>query len=244
MREFIGTGELRGARFVDCDLTGATFRGVVLMNATVTDALLVNADISADITGLRINGVEVAPLVNAELDRRHPERVRLRARDLAGLRAAFDVVDEMWAPTLERARRLPPSARHERVSGEYSFVETLRHLLFAWDAWLRRMVLRVPNGYHEWAVPPDLPLDAPPDTGPELDEVLAVRKERADAVRGWLAAAAEDDLRRPVGPPDPTGHPQGTFRPIDCFRVVLNEEWWHHQYAARDLTVIESRASR
>lgn len=240
MREFIGTDELRGARFVDCDLTGATFRGVVLANARISDGLLVNADISADITGLRINGVEVAPLVNAELDRRHPERMRLRARDLAGLRAAFDVVDDMWAPTIERARALPVSAQHERVGGEYSFVETLRHLLFASDAWLRRMVLRVP-GYHEWAVPPDLPLDAPPDTGPELDEVLAVRRERMDEMRAWLATAAEEDLRRPLTPPD-GGHPQGTFRAIDCVRVVLNEEWWHHRYATRDLEVLERRS--
>lgn len=241
MREFIGTDELRGARFVDCDLTGATFRGVGLANVTITDAFLVNADISADITGLRINGIDVAPLVNAELDRLHPERVEMRARDLAGLRHALDVVDEMWTPTIERARLLPTRAQHERVDGEYSFVETQRHLLFAWDAWIRRMVLRVP-GYHEWAVPPDLPLDAPPDTGPPLDDVLAVRAERADAVRSWLADSAEEDLRRPVTPPEPTGHPQGTFRPIDCFRVVLNEEWWHHRYATRDLAVLEGRS--
>lgn len=244
MREFIGTDELRQARFVDCDLTGATFRSVGLSNARITDAILVNADISADIRGLRINGVEVAPLVDAELDRRHPERTRLRARDLDGLRAAFDAVEEMWAPTIERARQLPQRALHERVEGEYSFVETLRHLLFASDAWLRRMVLRVPNAYHEWAVPPDLPLDAPPDDGPELDDVLEVRRERLGAVRDWIASASEDDLRRPVSPPDPTGHPQGTFRPIDCFRVVLNEEWWHHQYATRDLTTIEGGTPR
>jgi hypothetical protein len=241
MQEFIGTGELRGARFVDCDMTGATFRGVVLVNATITDALLTNADISADITGLRLNGVDVAPLVNAELDRRHPERVHLRAGDLPGLVAAFDAVDEMWAPTIARARSHPAEVLHERVNDEYSFVETLRHLLFATDAWLTRMVLRVPYAYHEWAVPPDLPLDAPPDTGPELDEVLAVRDERLTGVRGWLSSASEDDLRRPVTAPDTTGHPQGAFRPIDCFRVVLREEWWHHRYATRDLTILEAR---
>lgn len=243
MREFTGTTELRGARFVDCDLSGATFRGVVLNGVRITDALLMGADISADIRGLRINGVEVAPLVDAELDRRHPERVRMRARDVDGFRTALEVVEEMWAPTIARARRLPAAALHERVDGEYSFVETLRHLLFASDAWLRRMALRVP-GYHEWAVPPDLPLDAPPDDGPELDDVLAVRRERADAIGAWLTSASEDDLRRPVPAPEPTGHPQGTFRPIDCLRVVLNEEWWHHQYATRDLETLERRTDR
>jgi hypothetical protein len=26
---------------------------------------------------------------------------------------------------------------------------------------------------------------------------------------------------------------------IDCFRVVFREEWWHHQFATRDLAAIE-----
>lgn len=43
-----------------------------------------------------------------ELDRRHPERTKLRPTDVAGLQQAFDVVEEMWAPTIERARRLRP----------------------------------------------------------------------------------------------------------------------------------------
>lgn len=27
----------------------------------------------------------------------------------------------------------------------------------------------------------------------------------------------------------------------DCLSIVLNEEWWHGTYAARDLTVLEER---
>jgi hypothetical protein len=153
----------------------------------------------------------------------------------------MDVVDELWAPTIARARQLTPAALHERVTGEYSFVETLRHLVFASDAWLTRMVLRVPNGYHEWGVPPDLPADPPPDTGPELDEVLEVRSERVAAVRAHLDTLADDDVERVLSPPDTTGHPQGQVRMLDCFRVVFREEWWHHQYATRDLAVLEAR---
>jgi uncharacterized damage-inducible protein DinB len=177
--------------------------------------------------------------VRDELDRRHPERTKLRPTDVSGLRQAFDVVEEMWARTIERARRLPPPKLHERVDGEYSFVETLRHLLFAWDAWLTRMVLRVPDAYHEWSVPPDLPADAPPDTGPDLDPVLEVRAERSARIRDYLSRATAADLTSVVSPPDPSGHPQGDHRVLYCFRVVLNEEWWHHRYAARDLAVLE-----
>jgi len=241
MREFVGTDELKGATIRDSDVSGATFRSVNLAGISITDAWLMDADISGDITGMRLNGVLVAPLVEAELDRLHPERTALRPTDLAGLVAALRVVDEMWAPTIERARALPPSLLHERVDGEYSFVETQRHLLFATDSWLERMVLRVPMAYHEWAVPPDLPPDAPPDQGPELDDVLAARAQRRARLDTYLATARDADLAEVVTPPDPTGHPQGHFTVLACFRVVLDEEWWHHQYATRDLAILEAR---
>ena len=166
---------------------------------------------------------------------------RLRPTDLASTRDATDLVDELWAPTLARARRLAEEQLHIRVDGEYSFVETLRHLLFAGDAWLQRMVLQVPEPFHEWGVPPDLPADAPPDTDPTLDEVLSVREARAAQVRAHLATLAEDDLAVRVGGPwdPPDLPPEQRARVIDCFRVVFREEWWHHQYATRDLDVIE-----
>lgn len=177
------------------------------------------------------------------LDRLHPERVRLRPRDLAGTEAAIDLVDQIWAPTLAWARRLPPGKLHERVEGEYSFVETQRHLLFAWDAWIQRMVLGVPIPFHEWGVPPDLPSDAPPDTGPDLEEVVTVRESRATGVRAHLRTLSEEDLRVRVGGPwDPPDLPvERRARVIDCFRVVFREEWWHHQFATRDLGVVERR---
>lgn len=202
--------------------------------------MALRCDISGAIGGLRINGIEVEPLVEAELDRRHPERTALRPTDVPELLAAFDVVDAMWRPTIERARRLPPERLHERVGDEYSFVETLRHLLSALDGWALRMVLRVPNAHHEWGVPPDLPGDAPPDEGPGLDEVLVVRSERMGLVRDHVATMSPADLTTTVAPPDPTGHPQGLHTPLDCLRVVLREEWWHHQYAIRDLAVLEA----
>lgn len=239
MREFIGTDELKNARIRDSDLSGAQLRGVNFSNVTITDAWLFNTDISGAIGGLKINGVAVEPLIEAELDRRHPERTKLRPTDVPGLRVAFDVVEQMWAQTIERARLLPEPKLHERVNREYSFVETLRHLVFATDAWLTRLVLRVPNAYHEWAVPPDLPPDAPPDTGPGLDAVLEVRSERMERIREYLSTATDADLASMVSAPDPTGHPQGSHRVHDCFGVVLNEEWWHKQYAIRDLAALE-----
>ena len=164
----------------------------------------------------------------------------MRPTDVAGVVAGFDAVDAMWRPTIARARALPSSILHDRVNGEYSFVETLRHLVFATDAWLMRVALRVSDGYHEWGVPPDLPPDAPPDTGPDLEPVLELRANQHAAVRDHLARTSEDDLRRAVAARDPTRFPQGSHRPIDCYRLVLREEWWHHRFAERDLSVVEA----
>ena len=189
--------------------------------------------------------------IRDELDSRHPERIKLRPTDVAGLHQAFDVLEEMWTPTIERARRFPPTKLHDRVNGEYSFIETFRHLLFAWDAWLRG-VLRVPGGYHELAVPPELPADvgravmwkmgagwsSSSDPGPDLDPVLDVRAERWARVRDYLSDARPEDLKSPGTPPP--WHPQ-ECSVLYCFRVLIHEEWWHHQFAIRDIAVLERR---
>jgi len=239
MRELSGSDEFKNGLIRDSDFSGAEFRSVDLSNIKIYDAWLFNAEIMGRVDGLKINGVDVEPLIEAELDRRYPERTKLRPTDVKGLLTAYETIDEMWASTIERARRLPAVKLHERVNGEYSFVETLRHLVYATDAWLTRMVLRVPNAYHEWGVPPDLPPDAPPDTGPELDPVLKVREERNARVREWLEQARDADLETEVSPPDSVGHPQVTTPVMRCFRVVMREEWWHNLYANRDLTVLE-----
>lgn len=244
VREMVESDELKNVRIRNSDLSGAQLRGVNVSNVSIDTW-------AGRISGLTINGVEVGPLVDGELDRRHPERLKLRPTSVAEVNAALDAVEAMWSPTIERAKRLAEARLHERVDGEYSFVETLRHLLFATDAWLTRMVLRVPNGYHEWGVPPDdrapgrlgkfgLPLDAPPDDGPDLDAVLGVRADRTSRLRAFLSADTSADLTVSVTPPDPTGFPQGSRRIIDCFRLVFSEEWWHYQYAARDLAVLEA----
>ena len=245
MRQIVESDELKDASIRNSDLSGARLRGVNV------------ADVSIDtwagrIHGLTINGVDVGPLIEAELDRRHPERHTLRPTSADEVIAALDAVDAMWSATIERAKALGEPQLHVRVEGEYSFVETLRHILFATDAWLTRMVLQVPDAYHEWGVIPDdrpregpgrlarLGLDATPDEGPPLDAVLEVRADRSTRLRAFLEADLSADLTVKVTPPDSTGFPQGERRIIDCFRLVLSEEWWHHRYAARDLAALET----
>jgi Pentapeptide repeats (8 copies) len=121
----------RGSRVDGLDLSGVRLHGTNLEGARLTETYLVDAGISGDIEGLRLNGVEVEPLVRAELDRRYPDRVKLRASDAAGLRQAWSMVERLWAATTGRAPRLPEAVQRERVGGEWSIIETVRHLVFA-----------------------------------------------------------------------------------------------------------------
>ena len=122
MADFTGEN-LSGSRFEDVDLTGARFRGVDLTGARfhlvdLTGAMirgtaLVDVDISGDIENLRVNGVDVVPLVEAELNRRYPDRVKMRPADADGFRAAWDILERLWPRTVNRARAMAPELLDE-----------------------------------------------------------------------------------------------------------------------------------
>ncbi len=151
--------DLSGAEFRTVDLTDTRFRGVALTGVVMRGVELVDVDIYGEIVNVTVNGVDIGPLVDAELDKRYPDRAKMRPTDPAGFRAAWDV-ERLWGGTVERARHLDPELLHESVGGEWSFIETLRHLVFATDSWIRRAILGDPSPWD----PLDLPWDGMPDT--------------------------------------------------------------------------------
>jgi uncharacterized protein YdhG (YjbR/CyaY superfamily) len=240
---------LSGARIEDADFSGARLHAPNFEGAKITDAWFSGADISGDLEGLRLNGVEVAPLVTAELDRMYPERAKLRAAERDGLSDAWDMIEDVWQATLVRARALPPQSLSVRVDDEWSFVETLRHLVLATDCWLRRMIKGLDRPYHPWGLagswltdPAGWGLD--PAANPSLDEVLEVRRERMGEVKQTIAAATPEELERVCVPPATPGHPTRPHSVLACLHVILNEEWEHHRYAARDLGSFDTRSER
>jgi DinB superfamily/Pentapeptide repeats (8 copies) len=235
-----------GGRVDDLDLSGVHLHGVSLEGATLTDAYLRGTTISGDIEGLCINGVDVEPLVGAELDRRFPDRVRLRATDIAGLRDAWSMLEGLWAAATERASRLPRDCQRQRVDGEWSFVETLRHLICATDCWVSRAIELDRHPYHPWGlafsglspqVARDMGLDV--SATPDLAEVLPVWRQRQQTTRAVLENLTDAELTEVRTAPEEPGHPNGEHSVLHCLHVILNEEWEHHGYASRDLDALE-----
>ena len=238
---------LTGARFHDVDLTGARFDLVDLTGVTIRGSALVNVDISGEIENLRVNGVDVVPLVEAELNRRYPDRVKMRPADADGFREAWDILERLWPQTVERARGLAPDLLHEQVDGEWSFIETLRHLVFATDAWVRRAVLGEPSPWDPLDLPHDEMPDEPSvrrdrDARPSLDQVLALRADRMATVRQVLASLTDEQLADRTEPVLEPGYPEPESFPLRrCLQAILSEEWQHRLYAERDLAALESQ---
>jgi hypothetical protein len=240
--------DLSGARFSEVSLNGATIAHSALHGVVMRGVELVDCTIDGEVVNLVVNGVDVAPFVEAELDRREPDRLRFRPTTADGFRQAWDLDERLWAATMERARRLDPVLLHKSVQGEWSFIETLRHLAFASESWVGRCLLGDPHPWHPLSLPwdqmeprPGVPCDR--DARPDLDEALALRLDAMALVRQVLDDLTDARLDEPTAPLVGPGWPDEgeTFVVRECLGIVLNEEWYHRRYAERDLAVLEGR---
>ncbi|HET7015389.1 MAG TPA: DinB family protein [Streptosporangiaceae bacterium] len=230
--------DLRGARFTDCDLTGVTIR----------DGWLVNVSISGFVSNVTVNGVDVTDFVSAELDRRHPERVQFRAGESADdVRAMWETIERLWTRAIERAGQLPAEALNQQVDEEWSFAQTLRHLVFITDAWARRTVLDEERPYHRIGLPQSWypPADAAAlgidlAARPGYAEILAARADRMAVMRRIVADLTDDGLGRLCRRSPAPGYPDEHNTVIECISVVMEEEIEHYRYAVRDLAILES----
>src|SRR4051812_23440587 len=241
--------DLTGSRFRIVDLSGSRFGDVNLSGVLVRGGWADRLELDGDFGELVVNGVDVIGYVAAERDRLDPERVLMRPTDADGFRAAWPVVERRWAETVERARRLPPDLLDERVDEEWSFIETLRHLVMATDAWVLRALLGDPTPYHPLGLPHselDDPSGTVPwdlDARPSLDEVLAVRADRMARVGRVIADLTDARLAELTEPVLAPGYPASESYPVRrCLGAILTEEWEHRRFAERDLAVLEGRS--
>ena len=242
--------DLSESMFEDVDLSRTRFKNVLIRDVVLRGVWGERVEIDGDVDSLVFNGIDVVPLWQAEMCRQHPEYALLSPTDADGYREAWPVLEELWAETVARARRLPEELLHERVDDEWSFIETQRHLVFATDAWVLRAVLGDSRPYHPLGLAhdemdklPGVGLPYSPDARPSLDEILAVRAERMGAYRDVLADLTDEQLAGTTTPVLEPGYPESTAFPVDrCLRAILSEEWWHRRFAERDLAVLEARA--
>ena len=236
--EFRGVN-LSGARFVESNLSGVVMRGVDIAGSDIDAPWLFEEG-----SVLRVNGVDVAPFVDAELNRRFAGRAERRAEDPDGLRAAWAALERAWAATLERAAAMPAGTVDVSVDGEWSFTQTLRHLVLATDVWLGRGIMELEQPFH--------PLGLRGGSGggfdmsvfttdtPTYAEVLEVRAGHVAMVRDFLAAVTPEGLAAERKNPHNPEYPE-TVR--SCLHVILEEEWEHLRFAVRDLDAIEAKPS-
>ncbi|WP_106538115.1 DinB family protein [Haloactinopolyspora alba] len=248
--EYTQSDQFRGARIHLCDLAGLEIRDCEVSGLKIVDCYGSDIYLGGAFERLVVNDVDVTDYVESELDRQQPTRVLARdAESPDDYRAAWDAVEALWAATLDRAGLLPEAKLHEQVDGEWSFVETQRHLLMASDAWLGNAVLEEDAPYHPLGLPyggmpPDesAKLGLTLDATPTLDEVLAPRRARMATMRRVVDGLTGLKLDRVCGrkPADP--YPDQEYVVRRCLKVVLKEEAEHHRYAVRDLAVLEAGA--
>lgn len=250
---------MRGARFAETDLTGAAFRlaqldgvrfdqsfmpGAVMRGVDLTDA-----DIDGEITGLRVNGVAVAPLVEAELNRRFPGREQARSQDLVEQRASLDAALRAWDAHLERAAAMPAGTVDVSVDGEWSTAQTLRHLVLAMDGWIRYGLLGIDDAFWYAGLPFT---EYEPEVGrlgvdlaaePTLEEIRAVHADRIAQVYALYDDLAGTDVTVDA-PRLPPWAPDGLVFPVHrCLGVVAREHWAHLQFVVRDLDTLAARGA-
>jgi hypothetical protein len=123
------------------------------------------------------------------------------------------------------------------VDGEWSFLETLRHLIFVTDAWIGDLVLEQASPYDPIGLPPDFVTPGPQlgldlDAHPTHAQVLESRSRRIAEVRATITVTPLEGLDRRC-----TGSDH-RFTVLGAFQNVIFEEWAHHYYATRDLARI------
>ncbi|MFG1627494.1 DinB family protein [Kribbella sp. NPDC049227] len=234
--EFV-EADLHGARFVESDLSGVVMRGVDVGKADIDAPWLPNGE-----SFFRVNGIDVIPYVEAELDRRFPGRELRRAGDPDGLREAWAALERTWAATVDRAATMPAGTVDVSVDGEWSFAQTLRHLVRATDMWLGRGIRELEQPFHPIgqadSASKDEDTSQPTTTEPSYAEVLEVRAGRVAMVRDFLTTVTPDTLAEARKNPHASDYPETV---LSCLHVILEEEWEHHRYAVRDLDTIEAR---
>jgi hypothetical protein len=236
------TREFVGATFVRTSFQDATLRSCDVSGVTMRSVDVGGLDIDSHdlfFGSLVINGVDVVPFVDAELNRQFPGRELQKSQTPAGLRDGWVAAQAAWETTLTNT---PPALVNAHVDDEWSLAQTLRHLVLATDAWLRGAIMGIEQPFHEigqifsGAAEMGFDMSIFRADAPAFEDILAVRAERQQLVTDFLATVTPELLAEERD--NPWGG--GDWHPTvgDCVRVILEEEWAHLRYVRRDLALL------
>lgn len=232
--EFFGE-DLSDSVYWGVDLRRALFRDADLSGARFFHTLWSDASIDGIIDRLVVNGVDVTAYVNSH-DRWYPLRTHLEPATASDLRKVWVSLQKEWSALLSHVSELPAEEASRSVNGEWSALDTLRHLIFAIEKWFFLPVLHeqefspigLPNSGSVDFPWPGLTLEA----DPSWDEVLDVRNERIKIFTDYIEALEFDSLPESVEVLE-----NGSVPTITCFHAVLEEEFEHLRYVIRDLDI-------
>ncbi len=239
MTTYSDTKKFEGATFVEASFKGATLRFCDVSDVTMRGVDVNGLEIDSHdlfFGSLVVNGVDVVPLVDAELNRRFPGRELQKAETPEGLREGWVAVQAAWRETVQGT---PADQVDAHVADEWSLAQTLRHLILATDAWLRGGIQRLEQPFHEigqiFTGADEMGFDMSifRVEPPTYEEILAVRAERQGLVTDFLATATPELLAEERD--NPWGGDDWHPTVGDCVRVILEEEWAHLRYIRRDL---------
>lgn len=213
MGEIFEKRDMEGSVFRNVNLQGSVFDDVNLAGGSIRDANLKDFSIDdAYIEGMTIFGLRVDLLIKDELDRRDPERLRLRMEDPhdpASVKVMLDRLDELRAEFRDLLRSTEPKVLTSRPEPDrWSVIEILRHLVFAEDLYLNRWILRNDQPWNPVGLLPSFLQDDPAYAGvggeptEDLEVVLTAWEEIHAQMREVSVSFTPEELRRDTSDTD------------------------------------------
>ena len=153
----------------------------------------------------------------------------------AAARAESAVLDSLDA-TLQRAGTFSEEQMQSGVNGEWSTVESLRHIVLVVDLWLSKAILGEDDPFHPMALPPSfMPPKLPgtsidPDARPSFDEACDAARGRLKSVRIYVDALTDEELARRVA-----AHAKTVGGALN---VLFTELKAHNAFMNRDLDLL------
>jgi len=195
---------------------------------------------------MTIFGFSVDQLIEAEMDRRDPERLRLRMMDPfdpACVRAVFNRLDQVRADFASFLRATDQQLiRRRPAPSEWSAIENLRHLIFAEDLYTHRWLLQDAEPWCPYGLLPAFIQDDPhyqgvgnqPDAN--LETFLAAWAGIYAQTRQFIASVTREELHRDTSQLD---FGQGTVSNV--LQVMAQHDLDHIRQAEAAIRTIQQK---